>query len=176
MSERRSFPAAVRWLAFVVLFAAFALPSRAVAGDWAGGVRVGVLQEGPQGTVQSGFEFGAVVERNTGGAFDLGVGLGFALDPGQAYGPFVAILSCEGHVRTSTARRPVYLELGLGWYTLDVIEVMGPGGFVGAGYEWRANSELRVALGAAYHFFASEVNAESGNMEDYIALGVTLRW
>ena len=176
MNARRSFPAAVRWIAFVVFFAAFALPSRAVAGDWSGGVRVGTAQEGSQGTLQTGFEFGAVAERTTGGAFDLGVGLGLALDGSQDYGPFVTILSFEGHVRTSTTRRPVYLELGLGWYTMDVIEVMGPGGFVGAGYEWRASDEHRIALGAAYHFFASEVDATSGNMEDYFALGVTLRW
>ena len=173
MSERRPFPAAVQMFALVVCFA---LPSRAVAGEWSGGLRVGTAQEASQGTVQSGFEFGAVVERSTGGAFDLGLGLGLALDGSQDYGPFVSILSFEGHLRTSTARRPVYLELGLGWYTLDVIEVMGPGGFVGAGYEWHASSEMRVALGAAYHFFASEVSATGGEMEDYYAIGVTLRW
>ena len=175
--SRPSFQVACRSLALVAVLMALKPPARAVAKNWTGGVRVGTAQEGPQGTVRSGFEGGVVLDRTSGGAFDLGLGLGLVVDSEQGNHPSTTIVNFEGHARTSTARRPVYLELGLGWYWLDQFgSVNGPGGFLGAGYEWRTSSELRVGLGATYHMIAAEISATSGNMEDYFALGATLRW
>ena len=173
-----SLPRSALTLALFVVLNALALPLPAQAAKlWSGGLRIGTAQEGPQGTLKSGFEFGAVVDRTTGGPFDLGLGFGLAIDPGEGELPTLTILNLEGHARTSTVKRPVYLELGLGWYFMDKTgEANAAGGFVGGGYEWRTASAMRVGLGATYHMIAAEVGYTGGNMEDYFAIGATLRW
>lgn len=157
---------------------------------WRAGVRAGTAQEGQQHTLQSGFELGLQMDRVTGGAVDLGFGLGFVLDPGGGSHERdrVTVMSIETHVRTSTERPRPYLELGLGYYWIDrnpsdpslpgSAAQGGVGGFAGLGVDFQPAGESgpRVGIGIAYHLIAAEVSYSGGNAEDYWTLGGTFRW
>ena len=173
--------------ALIAALVTLTLPLPAHAKNWSGGLRIGTAQEGAQGTIESGLEFGAVLDRMTGGAFDFGIGIGVAMDEATVSRYDVTILNLEVHARTSTARRPVYAEVGLGWYglyygpmpSMELDGNAGLGGFLGVGYEWRSTEWMRIGLGATYHMIGtSSPNpiGGGGSMEDYFAIGATVRW
>jgi hypothetical protein len=179
-------------LVLVILVAIDARLSPAAASPpgWRAGVRAGTAQEGQQHTMQSGFELGLLMDRVTGSAVDLGLGLGFVLDPGGGSHERdrVTVMSVETHLRTSIDRPRPWLELGLGYYWIDrnpsdptlpgSAAQGGVGGFAGLGVDFQPAGETgpRVGIGVAYHLIAAEVSYSGGNAEDYWTLAGTFRW
>jgi hypothetical protein len=177
-------------LAMLATIDAGVSPAAASPPGWRAGVRAGTVQEGQQHTLQSGFELGLQMDRVTGSTVDIGLGLGFVLDPGGGSHERdrVTVMSIETHMRTSTERPRPYLELGLGYYWIDrnpsdpslpgSAAQGGVGGFAGLGVDFQPAGDTgpRVGIGVAYHLIAAEVSYSGGNAEDYWTLAGTLRW
>ena len=190
---RRRLVRSIRFVIALAMLAAFdagVSPAAASPPGWRVGVRAGTAQEGQQHTLQSGFELGAQMDRVTGGALDLGLGMGYVLDAGGGSHERdrVTVMSVETHLRTSTDRPRPYLELGLGYYWIDRnpsdpslagSAAQGDvGGFAGLGVDFQPFGKTgpRVGIGVTYHLIAAEVSYSGGNAEDYWILGGTLRW
>jgi hypothetical protein len=184
---------ALRGVVLLVLLIALldnARPASAAPRDWSAGGRVGAALEGQQHTLQSGVEFGLLLDRSSGRAVDFGLGFGCALDPGDSDKGKnkVTVFNLETHARTSTVQRRPYVELGLGYYWIDIGSADaqpsasgsqgGVGGFLAGGLEFRPGdtSDMAYGVAIAYHMIAAEVGLSGGNLEDYWALAATLRW
>lgn len=170
----------------IVIGAATPRVARAASETLATTLRVGTAQEAAQHTVKGGPCIALRVDRVTGGLADFGIGLGLARDPGG--GTYsrnrVLVTSFEAHARTAHRNR-AHVELGLGYYWIDreatnsstvASDAKGPGGFIGAGYEFWRNSEFAVGAAVAYHAVVEEFAVEGGNLGDYWELAATLRW
>ena len=188
-------PRQPRWFVAIVTGALVTLlaPGLAAAqgsdGLW---FRVGAVSEGQQHSLKHGIELGAGWDWHVSSPFAIGVGAGLARQGSETgYSEFTAhFLSFEGHVRGTigSARVRPLAELGLGYYLFDVHTLWqpgtpsfdddwkAPGVWLGIGAETRLAESLGARIGIAYHVIAGSIAIEGGNLEDYVASGVTLEY
>lgn len=155
-------------------------------------VRAGGLSEGPQHTFKRGLELGAGGEITATRWLVLGLGVGLARQrqelADQTNHATAFSLELHGRWLMGDARVRPMLEMGAGYYQLDLDVWHGPGGFgyartwrapgmwFGTGAQVRISPSVSVRPGVAYHVMAPSITMEGGNLEDYFAIGASLAY